>query len=513
MKNFRKYIYITVAASLLLSCNDAIDIKQDGEVTDQEVIKTAADVDRFLVGSVYGAADLSSPIKFSSIFTDEVKVGPANAGQDISTFRYIMNPADPFAEGIWGSQYLLINRANQLLDKAKLVTPVTPTDIAIYNNALGEARALRAFAYITLMSYYTPDMADDNALGVILADKIYPFDTQLPRAKNSEIWSFVESDLNFAYNNVDGSHNFISATQTKSYFVDKDVINAMRARMYVYRKKFAQAKQYAQEAINLSGLSLTPATPIPTGTPGWTGAWATAFYSQSATPSPYRKMLYDDIVGENIFKLSRPSVGGTGGNIANMWTTNQTNITGSPWWTTGINLYNKYNSMSNDIRKWAFVDPSSNATTQVYVIDKYPGKNTTPLRNDLKVFRISEMYLILAECAAQEGDFASAGNFVKMVRDARKYSGTNVVPAYANKVAALKDIMLERRIELAFEGHRYVDLRRMRSETGESIDRNAADDFNSSTPLTISLTDHRWTLPIPLSERNGNPGIVQNTGY
>lgn len=508
MKNLKKYIIIAAASILTYSCNDALDIQQPGQPDDTQAFKTAADLEKFLVGSVYASVDNTSQIKYSSLFTDELKVGPSNAGQDQSTFRFIITPDDPFVEGIWGGQYLIINRVNQLIDKSALITPTSTADIALFNNTMAEARVLRAFAYLNLMTYYSTNMKDGNALGVILADKIYPLETQLPRVKNSDIWNFVEADLAFADTNLNTS----APTHVAPYFVNKNVVNALRARMYLYRGNYTLAKQYAQNAITNSGLSLTLGKPIPTGTVG-SAAWNTAFYGQTTTPTPYRKMWFDDIIGENIFSLSRPSVGGTGGNIANMYTTNNTTINGAPLWVTGLNLFANYTYTPSDIRRYAFVDPTSSASAGNYIIDKYPGKNNTPLKNDVKVFRLSEMYFILAECAAQTNDLTTAATYIKQVRDARMYTGTAVLPLYNTKADALKDILRERRVELAFEGHRYADLKRLGADAGVSIDRNASDDFLTGTPLTLSLTDHRWTLPIPASEINGNPGIQQNPGY
>jgi hypothetical protein len=186
-----------------------------------------------------------------------------------------------------------------------------------------------------------------------------------------------------------------------------------------------------------------------------------------------------------------------------------------------LNLFNRWNVPSGtptpyslDIRRYAFIDPTSVPAQGVYIIDKYPGKTNAPLRNDVKVFRLSEMYFILAECEAQTpAGYVAAATYIKAVRDARRFNSTATLPVYSSKVDALRDILAERRAELAFEGHRYVDLRRLGAEAGVSIDRNANDDFNPNTPLTLNITDYRFTLPIPSSEILGNPSIQQNPGY
>lgn len=502
MKKIKYLALALVAFSAIQSCEGTLDIDQPGQIYNEEIFENVNDLERYLTGDVYTKVDITNQIALTSFFTDEVKIGPSNAGQNQELFRFGgLNPLEGYTGGIWASSYSLINSANRLMYEATKITPKTAAEQTSYNSILAEARVLRAYSYLNLMSFFTTDMKDNNALGVML---VPAFSTdpnvKLPRVKNSDIWQSIESDLAFADTNFTGN-----STHKFPFFVSKPMIAAMRARMYLYRGNYTLAQQYAQSAITLSGLSLTAATPYlvtnPDGTPN--------FYNETNSTNPYRRMWSDVSPAECIFKIGRP-VSGTGGNIANLYTTNSTASNGSPLWTMGLNLSAAITSNTNDIRNFAFKDPTTTGTT--IIIDKYPGKGTTPLKNDLKVFRISEMYFILAECAAQSNDLAGAANHIRIVRNTRKTMGT-VTVTYATKEAALRDILKERRVELCFEGHRYVDLRRLGAQAGVSIDRNPSDDFNATTPLTLPITDHRFTLPIPSVETSGNPSIQQNPGY
>jgi hypothetical protein len=87
-------------------------------------------------------------------------------------------------------------------------------------------------------------------------------------------------------------------------------------------------------------------------------------------------------------------------------------------------------------------------------------------------------------------------------------------PTAESKAAAWKAIMDERRYELCFEGHRYVDVKRLGGKANASITRDATDDIITND-LTIPYNDYRFTLPIPQSELNAN-GVIrsqQNPGY
>ncbi|WP_332453900.1 RagB/SusD family nutrient uptake outer membrane protein [Chryseobacterium aquaticum] len=516
MKKFRN-IAIALATSLaLVSCSDAIDIVQDGEIYPSEALTSVKNMENYLNGAIYNSLDNSDAIKHTSLFTDELRVGPANSGQDLSSFRWIITPNNAYANGIWASNYTTINRINTLVTTAETITPES-ADVAKYNSTLAEARALRALSYLNLMTYFSTDIKNNSALGVMLSLKPISVGEILPRVSNAEIWSAVEADLNFAYTNIGSNPN-----RAAPLFLGKAAVSAIRARMYLYRGNYNLAKQHAQQAINDSGLAMTVATPVPGGTPGST-AWNNVFYTVAGGTSPYRQMWADTNNGENIFKLSRPNTVTNG--IAQLYTTNTTSISGSPLWVTGINLFANYSFTPNDIRRYAFADPSSNtynssgavlAIGNDQVIDKYPGKTSTPLRNDIKLFRITEMQLILAECAAMGSptDLTTAATIVRSVRQARAFSGTPALPVYATVADAARDILRERRIEFAFEGHRFIDLKRLGATAGVGIDRNANDDrFITSNPTTLGLSDYRWTLPIPSSEINGNPTIVQNPGY
>jgi hypothetical protein len=66
-------------------------------------------------------------------------------------------------------------------------------------------------------------------------------------------------------------------------------------------------------------------------------------------------------------------------------------------------------------------------------------------------------------------------------------------------------------MELAFEGHRYLDIKRNKSILG-GISRNDIDCAQGGN-CEMAASDFRLTLPIPQVELNANPNITQNPGY
>jgi hypothetical protein len=144
---------------------------------------------------------------------------------------------------------------------------------------------------------------------------------------------------------------------------------------------------------------------------------------------------------------------------------------------------------------------------------KYPGTATNGLLvNDIKICRLSEMYLIKAEALVSSGDLPGAAAAVKAVRDAR--SNRVSVLSYADATAAYKDILNERRIEFMAEGFRFLDLKRLGVIANEGILRDPVDCAVNGA-CSLQVTDYRFALPIPTVESNPNGAILatQNPGY
>lgn len=544
---------LSSAAFTLNSCQDALDIKQAGELQEQDLYTSVANLNEVLNGSIYAQLDPIDEIYFTAVFTDEVKPGSGSGGQEYALHRHFLDAASPVitggtvstasSDGIWLNHYKVINRVNRLLEGAKKVTPTSDKEKQTYNEILAQARAIRAYCYVQLEAYFSKDMKDANALGVMLVKDVPSTDAQLPRAKNKDVYDFINADLDYARGILG------SAKNPMRYFVDKNFVNAVAARFNLYRGETALAKQYAQAVITESGLSLTEAKPMEgintvvkdkSGNPFSSGEfkepvtdnWNIAFYGgidatngngiAGGSFNPYRRMWADSDNGEVIFSLNRLPLG-AGGSIGSRWNTNQSYIKGTPMWFWGRNLYNIFKNTPGDIRKYAYVDPSSkananyasatagNTRNDALIIDKYPGKTSASTRNDVKVFRLSEMYFILAEAEVAAGNLATAHDLIHVVRKARNYADAAVTPTYSNTQVAYEDILKERRVELALEGHRFIDLRRLAAKANVEMDRNATDDI---IPVkNLKNGDYRYILPIPIKEMSANPNMEQNDGY
>lgn len=495
MKNINKLVLFALLTFFMIGCNDAIEIDQPGRLGAEQAFKTVADLQLGLLSS-YDQFDTSPEIQFNAVFTDECAIGFDNGGQGIGNGEYgfIINPGSAAPTALWNNYYDALNSVNRVIEASALITPEA-SEQDDFNNILGQAYALRAFAHFQLLSYLTTDYTDDAALATIILDFVPNVGQFLTRNTNGEVYAIINSDLNLAES--------LLTDQANPTYVSKDFCTALRARMAAYRQDYAAANTYATDLL---------------------GKYSIANRGQ------YEAMFLDQDNTEIIFKLARTigdnydGQGSTGSGFAGGWAgANFAFISatkdGSPYYEMGRALFNMIDS--DDVRYNVNIDASSvidpdyasnnDPAADVLVIRKYPGKDGQPLMNDLKIFRASEMLLIKAEALADANDLSGAATLIKQLRDAR-FGEDTTLPSYASKADAFGAIMDERRIELAYEGHRYKDLKRLGSRANRSVDRDPID-CAINNACSLSNDDYRYTFPIPLVELNANPNIQQNPNY
>lgn len=492
MKNLKKIFLLTLFAGLLYSCEDAYEIVQEGEYNEDVAFQTLEDMNLALV-ELYDNVSTEDAIILSSVLTDEVAIGNDNGGQNIPEYGFQLFSTNDYASNLWLSNYRVINFANRLLAGSEdvILDPEAefPEDEADEKlRIITEARALRAFSHFQLLTFFSTDLKDDNALGVILLDRVPELSEQLGRSTNGEVFAFINEDLDFV------QANLALLASNPRVLVNSAFVIGLRARIAAYRGNYEEALEYANGAISISG--------------GLATSLAT-----------YRPIWQDGSLTEVMFGLERPTGKRT---IGSEWFFNTTSLGGGPFHDMSRSLYNELVA-NGGYRVDVFVDPTSliaqdyqtvfnYRAADVIVIDKYPGVANLPLNNRIKVMRLPEMHFIRAEALAAAGDFAGARAAVQTIRTAR---GATALPTLTTAQQAWKAILDERRLELCFEGHRYIDLKRLGTLAGVPGVQRYSRDCEPYNACELLVTDDRFTLPIPLDEFNGNTVISaqQNPGY
>lgn len=167
--------------------------------------------------------------------------------------------------------------------------------------------------------------------------------------------------------------------------------------------------------------------------------------------------------------------------------------------------------------------PTQNRQASGMCVVKTVNENNSMPINDIGtspmiVYRIAEAYLNYAEAAMELGDATGLG----ALNAIRTRAG--MLP---RTVLNMDNIMHERKIELAFEGHRFWDLRRWRvAQTVLSplakfkhvrwiwdVQNNTyTAQLNDEKSVRLFKPEHYY-FPIPIAQIESNPILKQNPGY
>ena len=387
--------------------------------------------------------------------------------------------SNPVPANKYYSNYTVIARVNQILDQIDAIS----FDANVKNNIKGQAYFLRAFAYFDLVQYF-------GSVPLHLKSVTTLNETSLPLSTVDEVYTQIVADAKQAASLLPNK-----ATQEAGR-VTSGSANTLLGNVYIVQKKWAEAET-ALKAV--SGYSLLP-------------GYADVF-------DPAKKNN-----AESIFEIQFKE--GPDGFASNFFYTflaqpisaaEVTAVTGIPEVARTIEGYNiptpdiiaAYEA--NDLRKAASIGTlAANGVNYPY-IKKYahPHALTNNTNDDWPVYRYAEVLLFLAEATNEQSRPADALVYLNQVR-LRAGLGNST----ASGQPAVRDAILqERRIELAFENKRWLDL--VRSGTAQTImsaygARVKANPqaYYFPTGITVapqSYTNIRLLFPLPAAEAALSP--------
>jgi hypothetical protein len=469
MIKISKYIFpfLLLSASTLPSCKKSfLELNPPTSLTPGQALATEADLLVALRGAYAGFRNVDLYGRTAPVVGDNLADNTYQHG--INTNRYTLfnnysyNTTDGNVLGLWRAAYTVILRANNIINAQ---VPTTANS----DQYKGEAYAIRALAYFTLIRYFAKPYTDDpNSLGVSIVLSYDP-DATIPRSKVSEVYALILDDLGKAYSTMT---KFTNSSQFSKY-----AAKALMAKVYLTMGDKSNAKTAALDVINNSGFTtLTTANH--------------ATYWASGTVRTDKLETLFEVSSDAVANLAFDALSyiySQNGNYGDFVVTDE--------------LYALF--PVGDVRRALYPivpRPKTPPGPNVVSVDKFPVISGD--LSDTKVLRMSEMYLIAAEASlpSNEADALMYVNFITSRRGA---------PAIASTGAQLfEDIITERRKELAFEGDRYLDLQRLKRDVVRGPN------FPSSA-RNIPYTNYRRIFPIPQSELDANPTIrsQQNPGY
>ncbi len=440
----KKFILYTVLLTAFISC-DVLDVEPYNSIPASEAFKNAADLERGILGAYSSFQSLSYYGRTYSIFADlaaDNLIHPDNATAVAyaEVDNNVILPENTSVDGIWSSIYDGINVANNVISKVPAIPGLTEAQAT---EALAELYFVRALHHFNLLNYF-------GAIPVKTVPTIGLTDINVARDSVDVVFDQIIADLRFASENLPASGSKIRASGLAA--------DALLARVYLYKKDYTNAAASAFKVISSGTYSLLP-------------SYDAIFASEQNSESIF-EIDYTALDRNRIAEYNFPLAENGRGEVA-----------------PAPELVASY--ASNDDRLAATYAYSG---TSPYVI-KYDDLATGA--DNFIVIRFAEMYLIRAEANTHlEGNILTIRDDINQVRQ-RAGLGNTPASTYADLLTAIEN---ERRLEFAFEGHRWFDLVR----TGRAVD---------VLPTVNSI--NQTLFPIPLSEllTNTNPGMNQNPGY
>lgn len=459
-----KNILIFIGLLFLTACEDLLET----EPRDQADLETALNTLTGLRGVLNDTYhDMQNGGRWGANFISVPEIMSDNMLYLNLTGRHVEYYENQITLADW--YYPMVNQTNIVIQKTQeLGEPSGDNEARQRDQILGEAHGLRALLYFQLMNLYayapTAVVPEYNRGGVPLithaVTALGDIDP-LPRAPIETVYDQIVADLEIAVSLLpqDGEDGLL----------DRDAARALLSRVALYRGDWDLTIEAASEVINSPDAYLSSRE-------SYAADWALSIHPEALFTLVFES---DERVNVNVA-------------LANIFTTLQT---GNGSYVPSDSYLGLLDSM--DIRR-SVMQMGRNGRLETI---KYQGDEGIGADN-IPIIRLSEVYLNRAEAYAQKGLVPEA--IADLDRLRQRALGEAFTPTIASGAELLAAIYSERRRELAFEGHRWYDLKRW----GRDIDKS-----DTTGEIIDFETDFRILAPIPQQEIDLNPLIEQNVGY
>lgn len=456
-----KYYYTFLCISFLalfagVSCKKLIEVDPPvDQITSSEVFKDDA-LAKAAVSGIYSEM-MNNPNQFTThavtLYTgmsaDELYYYSPGTRDEFIRNNLSTANHENLATLFWNPAYRYIYWANTSIEGLERSASLSPQ---VRQALLGEVKFIRAFCYFQLVNLFgdVPLVTTSN----------YMVNQSLPRASTEMVYGQLISDLKDAFDllGFDAGNRAVRPS--------KWAAAAMLARVYLYKRAWADAEAWATKVIGSGNYSLN------------TGLQA-VFLKDSK---------------ETIWQLQPVNP------TRNTWEGNMilpaTSVT-MPTYLLHPSLMNDFESGDGRLSAWTKSRVYAGQT--IYYPYKYKVQTGSNVTEYYVVLRLAEQYLIRAEARQGQGNLAGSEEDLNIIR-----SRAGLPALAALNAPQLADaIAHERRIELFAEwGHRWMDLKRMGRATAV---------LNALKGSSWQSTDTLY--PVPLSQLEANGTLTQNEGY
>jgi tetratricopeptide (TPR) repeat protein len=483
---------ITIILSLICvlaisSCEGFLDVTPTNQADSSTSITSAADA-QVMINGLMNKMTSSNYYGRNFVLYGDTKGGDLTiytAGFDDNMYYFAHRVEGGSQIGFWIRGYDCLLQANNIIQGIEALKEEGTTGL---DDMLGQALTLRALIHFDLVRLYGKPYNMDGGASHGIPVVTAPVDAgeKPQRDPVKKVYDQIVADLTKAA-------PLISKSKSNGY-VNYYANQAILGKVYMYMDNFSSALTCFKNIIDSKAYTLyTPEK--------WVASWKTQFGSES------------------IFELAMyPNEGDLGASSLGVRYSRREHAHNSAYGYFMASTYWKNIMGENDIR-WGIMtfDHMKGQETRSNWDDccyKYLGSPTlagdgksTYTAVNIKVIRLSEVYLLAAECALKS-DKGAAANYLNAIskRDPDR-------PAWTASTINEDAVYNEYRRELLTEGKLFFEQMRQNRKVTFEDDAWGFGTTSQYRDKTIDRTFFRAILPIGIDEINSNPDIYQNPGY
>ncbi|WP_195485683.1 RagB/SusD family nutrient uptake outer membrane protein [Parabacteroides johnsonii] len=485
-----KLKYNLIAIALLgfsfSSCSDFLEQNPQTDLSENDFYKTADDIlsavngaySSLQEGDIYG-----NWYVFGEIPSDNTRNQLSGSVTTQNEFdQFYIDTQNSMIASFWKAAYKVINRTNTVLGRIDGIE----INAELANRYKLECKFIRALMYFNLVRVY-------GDVPLVLKEISISESYDILREPKENVYNQIIADLKEAQGLP------VSYSTAEDGRATQGAAKALLADVYMTLHKYAEAETILAEIINSGRYSLLENTPGSLNIDGYKNVFSPVNHNSKegifeiqflkggyGEGSNYANNFAPENSGTNVV-----AVGGTGGN----------NIP-------EMDIYNAYEE--GDLRRDFSMSLGyyDNRKNNEWVESRYVCKfmdvpyQNNDASNNYPVIRYADVILMYAEALNQNGKTAEACKYLNMTR--RRgfgYQTTETSPVdlqTTDKAQFALMVEQERRVELAFENHRWFDLIR----TGRAVEVMKSKGF--------SLNETNLICPIPQKQIDVNPKLTQN---
>ena len=471
-------LYIVGLCSLLLfsGCDSLLDTKSK-TLLSQDMIQTESGCESMLIGVYdllqdavfYGRDILTIP----EVLADNSRLSPVASRYKGQEDNRIGSHLD-----IWVEAYEIIALLNEAIEYAEAL-PETAKSKAI----LGEAYALRGLTYFNLARVYGREpghLVDgfDLCVPLILDAFFYdggPIDDEVypARATVDEVWAQIETDLTNGFELLEHNDNDLMPVRMNSL-----AAKAVLSRVYLYESKWQECVDAANYVMENAPFGVYDGN----YTDIFSNGEETLFYLVFTTSENLGSSSIQSVNSMTPSETDEEGYDiGKGVGDADLCVAEEL-----------VALFDQEKDVRFKILRKGKINGS-----KVWWTSKFNGWQGAFELDNIPIIRMSEVLLNRAEAEAELGN---DNNALADVNELRTKRGLDEVTLSGTEL--LDEILLQRRLELAQEGHRFFDLKRR----GQDITKPAG-------RTMVPYTDFRVVARISDTQMDANKNLVNNPGY